>query len=214
VQRRFTYNAPGAVPLFLALALVAATGCSGAAASSGNSSSAPPPASGQPSPPASTSSTHTYVPAAGTGNNGLIFQSYSDPKLNYRILYPGGWHVSRGGGVVRMARLGNSIVIATRKSKTAPKPKGVRAAMDKQVKKKAILDLEKRPRQIELNGNHAISMVFTKDKPATDTSPEDTLRVYRYLLFHKGHIVILSMQSPTSRDNVNAYRLIANSFHW
>jgi hypothetical protein len=214
VQRRSPFNAPRAAQLAVALAVVVATGCSGAAASSGGSSAAEPPASGPATPPASTSHTHTYVPAAGTDTSGLIFQSYSDPKLGYRLLYPGGWHVSRGGGLVRIAKLGNSIVIASRKSKNAPKVKGVRAAIDKQVKKKAILDLEKRPREVELNGNPAISMVFTKDKPATDTSAEDTLRVYRYLLFHKGHILILSLQTPTSRDNGNAYRLIANSFHW
>ena len=197
----------------MAFAVVVATGCSGGAASGTGGSAAEPTGSGS-AQPTSSSATHTYVPAAGTDTSGAMFQTYTDPKLGYRMLYPGGWHVTHGGGAVRIAKLGNSIVIVSRKSKNAPKAKGVRAAIDQQVKKKAILDLEKRPRTIDLNGNKAISMVFTKDKPATADSPEDTLRVYRYLLFHKGHIVILSLQSPAARDNTAAYRLIANSLHW
>jgi hypothetical protein len=38
--------------------------------------------------------------------------------------------------------------------------------------------------------------------------------VYRYLVFHKGHLLILSLQTPTSRDNQQAYDLIANSLSW
>jgi len=77
-----------------------------------------------------------------------------------------------------------------------------------------VLDIEARPKSTTLNGDPAIRMVFTKDKPATADAPEDTLRVYRYLVFHNGHIVILSLQTPTSRDNAQAYDLIANSLSW
>jgi hypothetical protein len=90
----------------------------------------------------------------------------------------------------------------------------VRAALIAQQKKKTVLDIESRPKSTQLNGDPAIRMVFTKDKPATADTPEDTLRVYRYLVFHKGQIVILSLQTPTSRDNKQAYDLIANSLSW
>jgi len=158
--------------------------------------------------------TGTYLPAAGTDPSGALFQTYTDPKLGYQLLYPGGWNVTEKGGTVRIAKLGNSIVIATRKSKNAPKVKPVRAALIGQQKKKTVLDVESRPKATELKGEPAIRMVFTKDKPATANTPEDTLRVYRYLVFHKGQIVILSLQTPTSRDNTQAYDLIANSLSW
>ena len=76
------------------------------------------------------------------------------------------------------------------------------------------IPIESRPKSTKLNGRPAIRMVFTKDKPATAVAPEDTLRVYRYLVFHNGQIVILSLQTPTSRDNKQAYDLIANSLSW
>jgi hypothetical protein len=210
VQRRSILAARRLALLIAVVAVLAATGCAGSASSSSGGSG---PTASQP-PSSSGGSTGSYVPAAGTDKSGAVFQTYTNPKLGYQLLYPGGWNVTKKGGIVRIAKLGNSIVIATRASKNAPKVKPVRAALIDQQKKKAVLDIESRPKSTELNGDPAIKMVFTKDKPATADTPEDTLRVYRYLVFHKGHIVILSLQTPTSRDNKQAYDLIANSLSW
>jgi hypothetical protein len=210
VQRRSILAARRLALLIAVVAVLAATGCAGSASSSSGGSG---PTASQP-PSSSGGSTGTYVPAAGTDKSGAVFQTYANPKLGYQLLYPGGWNVTKKDGIVRIAKLGNSIVIATRASKNAPKVKPVRAALIDQQKQKAVLDIESRPKSTELNGDPAIKMVFTKDKPATADTPEDTLRVYRYLVFHKGHIVILSLQTPTSRDNKQAYDLIANSLSW
>jgi hypothetical protein len=210
VQRRSILAARRLALLIAVVAVLAATGCAGSASSSSGGSGA---TASQP-PSSSGGSTGTYVPAAGTDKSGAVFQTYANPKLGYQLLYPGGWNVTKKDGIVRIAKLGNSIVIATRASKNAPKVKPVRAALIDQQKQKAVLDIESRPKSTELNGDPAIKMVFTKDKPATADTPEDTLRVFRYLVFHKGEIVILSLQTPTSRDNKQAYDLIANSLSW
>ena len=211
VQRLSILDARRPALLIAAVAVLAATGCAGSSSSSSGGSG---PNASQPSPSSSGATTGTYVPAAGTDPSGAIFQTYTNHKLGYQMLYPGGWNVTEKGGIVRIAKLGNSIVIATRKSKNAPKVKPVRTALIGQQKTKAVLAIESRPKSMKLNGNPAIRMVFTKDKPATANTPEDTLRVYRYLVFHNGRIVILSLQSPTSRDNAQAYDLIANSLSW
>jgi hypothetical protein len=208
-RRRRILDARLPALLVAVVALLGATACSGSASSSSGGSG---PATAQAS--SSGGTTGTYVPAAGTDKSGAVFQTYTNHKLGYGLLYPGGWNVTKKDGIVRIAKLGNSIVIATRASKNAPKVKPVRAALIAQQKKKTVLHIESRPTSTELHGDPAIKMVFTKDKPATADAPEDTLRVYRYLVFHKGHIVILSLQTPTSRDNTQAYDLIANSLSW
>lgn len=210
MQRRSILDARRPALLFAVVAVLAATGCSGSASSSSGGSG---PTASQTSSSAG-GTTGSYVPAAGTDKSGAVFQTYTNPKLGYQMLYPGGWNVTKKDGIVRIAKLGNAIVIATRKSKNAPKVKPVRAALIAQQKKKTLLDIESRPKATDLNGDPAIRMVFTKDKPATNDTPEDTLRVYRYLVFHKGQIVILSLQTPTSRDNKQAYDVIANSLSW
>ena len=88
----------------------------------------------------------------------------------------------------------------------------MRAALKKQQKQKDILKLPLPPRTVKLGKTPAIKMVFTKQRPATDTAPEATLLVYRYLLYHDDHIVILSLQSPDTVDNKLAYKLVADSF--
>jgi hypothetical protein len=210
VQRRSILDARQPALLIAAVMVLAATGCAGSSSSSSGGSG---PTASQPSSSAG-GTTGTYVPAAGTDKSGAVFQSYTNPKLGYQLLYPGGWNVTKKAGIVRIAKLGNAIVIATRQSKNAPKVKPVRAALIQQQKKNTVLDIESRPKSTKLNGRPAIRMVFTKDKPATADAPEDTLRVYRYLVFHNGQIVILALQTPTSRDNKQAYDLIANSLSW
>jgi len=201
--------APGCARDSASLSSGAPAGSSGgsSAASSGGASSGP----ASTSPPASTG----YVPAAGTDKNGAIFDTYSSKKLGMHMLYPGGWNVSTSKGVTRIAKLGNAVLIANRAAKNAPKLKGVKAALKEQHKKKAILTIVKKPRLVKLgSGGQAIRMEFTKAHPATDTTPAGKLAVLRYLLFHKGHIVILTMQSPTNRNNSAAYKLMVNSLGW
>jgi len=116
VQRLSILDARRPALLIAAVAVLAASGCAGSSSSSSGGSG---PTAGQPvSSPGGT--TGTYVPAAGTDPSGALFQTYTDPKLGYQLLYPGGWNVTEKGGIVRIAKLGNSIVIVTRKSKSAP----------------------------------------------------------------------------------------------
>jgi hypothetical protein len=125
VQRLSILDARRPALLIAAVAVLAATGCAGSSSSSSGGSE---PTARQP-PSSSGATTGSYVPAAGTDPSGAIFQTYTNHKLRYQMLYPGGWNVTEKGGIVRIAKLGNSIVIATRKSKNAPKVKPVRAAL-------------------------------------------------------------------------------------
>ncbi len=160
-------------------------------------------------------STSTYTPAAGTDTNGALLQTYTNPKLHFHMLVPGGWHVTHAKGITRIAKLGNVIVIVSRPGKFAPKPKGVDTALEKQLKNHAILDVLRRPRSVTLpHAGKAVRVVFSKDRPATDTAPEATVNVTRYLLQHGNRIVILSMQSPDTRHNEPVFDLLADSFTW
>jgi hypothetical protein len=131
------------------------------------------------------------------------------------MLVPGGWNISTAHGIVRIAKLGNVIVIATRAGKFPPKPKGVKAALKKQVKKHTINEVLRTPRSVKLaHAGEAVRVVFSTTRPASDTAPEETIIVDRYLLFHGNRIVILSLQTPETRDNGLVYAMLADSFTW
>ncbi len=191
-----------------------ATGSSGAtgrSTPSGSAASSPSSSGGS----SSGGTTATYTPAAGTDQNGALLQTYTNHKLRFHMLIPGGWRVSQKHGVVRIAKLGNVIVIVSRAAKFAPKAKGVTTALTKQVKKHKILAVRSRPHTVKLaHAGKTVRVVFTKDRPATDTSPEATLIVTRYLLFHNGKIIIMSMQTPSDRHNAPVYSLLADSITW
>src|SRR5262245_20472420 len=192
-------------PLVLAAAVLA--GCSSGMSASGGSNGSAGGSTAASQPPASTGG---YVPASGTDKSGALFQTYTDHKLGYHLLYPGGWNVSRKDGVVRIAKLGNVIVITSRAAKFPPKLKGVRAALKKQQKSHDIITVPLPPRTVKLGKTPAIKMAFTKHRPASDTAPEATLNIYRYLVYHDGHIVILSLMSPDTVDNRLAYQMVAD----
>jgi hypothetical protein len=155
------------------------------------------------------------MPAAGTDNNGALFETYTNRKGHYHMLIPGGWHVSSSHGIVRIAKLGNVIVIASRAGKFPPKPKGVADALKKQVKKHKILDVLRKPRTVDLpHAGKGVRVVFSIERAASDTAPAETVVVYRYLLQHGNRIVILSLQTPETRHNAPVYDLLADSFTW
>ena len=193
-----------------------AVGCATTSATSGSRPGSLTAGSQPPSDGGATSTTPgTYVPASGTDpKSGLLFDTYTNATLGYRLLYPGGWNVTRKGTTVRIAKFGNAIVIAERPAKSAPKVKGVKAALKKQKAKGGLLAVAVPARPVSLSAGHAVRVVFTQARDASATSPAATLLVYRYILYHDGKLVVLSMQGPQQFDNRAAYKLIADTFAW
>ena len=98
----------------------------GCASSSATSSSRPGPVTDGSQPPdssvpASSPAPGTFVPASGTDpKTGLLFDTYENAALGYRLFYPGGWNVIRKGTTVRIAKFGNAIVVAQRPASRRP----------------------------------------------------------------------------------------------
>ena len=204
--------------LVIALLLPAlAAGCATSSATSGSrpghltAGSQPPGSSG----PATASAPGTYVPASGTDpKSGLLFDTYTSAKLGYRLIYPGGWNLTRSGTTVRIAKFGNVMVIAERPAGSAASVKGVKAALKKQKAKGNLLAVTLPARTVSLSAGRAVRVVYTPARKASATSPAATLLVDRYILYHDGKVVVLSMQGPQQFDNRLAYRLIARTFAW
>jgi hypothetical protein len=201
----------GALVVFV---MAASCASGGATSSSPNRSVAPSVSAPAGSGPDTTTPGGTFVPATGTSHSGLLFEQFHNAALGYHLPYPGGWHVTRKGTTVRIAKFGSAIVIAQRESTTAPRLKGVNAALKEQITKGNALAVTLTPRSVTLPSGTAVRMAFTQARPASDTSPAATLVVYRYILFHAGKVYILSMQSPQQFDNRVAFRLIADGFGW
>jgi hypothetical protein len=194
----------------LVAAALAVAGCS--TGSSNTAESGAPPASAQGS--SGASSDGSFVAPTGTSKTGLLFEEYTSPRFGYKLAYPGGWRVSENGDTTRIAKLGNTIVVVVRTAKSAPRAKGVRESLAKQVDEGTVARIVEAPEDVKLPGGPAVRMVLTQERPATDTAPAQTVVVLRYMLFHSGKLAVFSLQSPEGVDNMDAYEFIARRFSW
>ena len=71
------------------------------------------------------------------------------------------------------------------------------------------------PQQLTISGAKAFKVVYTTESAANAvTGKRVTLTVDRYYLTHAGKAAIVDLGSPLGVDNVDAYRLMIQSFRW
>ena len=68
---------------------------------------------------------------------------------------------------------------------------------------------------MKVGPNQAIHVVYHVQGPADPvTGKKPTLMVDRYVLANKGKVATVDESTPVGVDNVDAYRLIIESFQW
>jgi hypothetical protein len=66
-----------------------------------------------------------------------------------------------------------------------------------------------------IGGGPAVKVVYsTQSAPNSVTGKRVTLVVDRYYLSHNGKVAIADLGTPQGVDNVDAYRLMIESFRW
>jgi hypothetical protein len=208
-----------ASPLLVLVALVALlAGCG-----SSNKSSAPPPpstgsASGtttQPAPGTSTSGAgalRAEATAAATGDipDNQVFLRFRDVGGGWSMKYPEGWLQSGSSANVSFRDKNNivRVVIAQGKQPTAASIRSELAALNGS-------HVEKGPQKLTLAGAAAFKVVYTTvSAPNQVTGKRVTLIVDRYYLAHGAKEAIVDLGTPRGVDNIDAYRLMIESFRW
>src|SRR5205085_12298311 len=71
------------------------------------------------------------------------------------------------------------------------------------------------PAALRIGGAHVLKVVYTtRSAPNTVTGKRVTLTVDRYYVPHARKEAIVDLGSPVGVDNVDAYRLMIESFRW
>jgi hypothetical protein len=141
------------------------------------------------------------------------FLRYKNPKAGYSIKYPEGWAQKGSGNLVTFSDKGNSVQIAVTQGAT-PTVASVAAELRKEAGKDPTLKAGT-PQQVKAGPNQAIHVVDHVQGPADPvTGKKPTLMVDRYVLANKGRVATVDQSSPVGVDNVDAYRLIIESFRW
>jgi hypothetical protein len=182
-----------ALPLVLLAALLA--GCGGmkqSVSTAATTTAAPPPATTS----ASLSPLAPEAQAAATGDipDNQVFLTFRNAAAGYSMKYPEGW-AQQGLGAQVTIRDKNNIVRVVVSSGAKPSAPGAQ--------------------QVKISGASALKVVYrTRSAPNSVTGKRVTLVVDRYYLWHNGKRAVVDFGTPVGVDNVDAYRLMIESFRW
>ena len=201
--------------LVLASTGLVLAGCGGSAHSSApptTASSTPtaPAAGTTPGGGASALQAEANATAAGDIPDNQVFLTFTDGAAGYSMKYPEGWAQQGAAAKVTFRDKNNIVRIIVRKG-SLPTATAIRSELAALPGAK----VEAPPQQLTLAGAPAFKVVYsTESAPNTVTGKRVTLVVDRYYLAHGGKEAIVDLGTPRGVDNVDAYRLMIESFQW
>jgi hypothetical protein len=204
------------------LAAAASAGCG-----SGGHKVAPPAAATttRATPPATTHSSTTTAPAstgpgalqaeansaaAGDIPDNQVFLVFVNHAARYSMKYPEGWAQQGSAGQVTFRDKNNIVRIVVGRG-AAPTQASVRA----DVAHLGTATVQSPPQAITISGRPAFKVVYsTVSAPNAVTGKRVKLVVDRYYLWKGGRRAVVDLGTPVGVDNVDAYRLMIESFRW
>jgi len=124
--------------------------------------------------------------------------------------YPEGW-AQQGAGARVTFRDKNNIARIVVTSGAPPTAASVRTDL----RRLAGAHVQSGPQRLTISGAPAFKVVYaTESAPNAVTGKRVTLQVDRYYLAHAGKEAIVDLGTPVGVDNVDAYRLMIESFRW
>ena len=210
-----------AARLFLtsALAMAFVAGCGSSGSPSSSSSSVQQPAASATTAQTSTSSSvvplSAEVKSAATGDipDTQVYLTYTNPSAGYSMSYPEGWTRKGSGNDVTISDKNNIIHVVISKG-GAVTTASVTTELN-QLKQAAPTLTFTAPRTIQLKSGPAVKATYsTRSAPNPVTGKSVLLIVDRYQLSGHGKRATVDLGTPKGVDNVDAYRMISNSFRW
>jgi hypothetical protein len=148
--------------------------------------------------------------AAGDIPDNQVFLRFNDPGAGYSLVYPEGWAQQSSGGRVTF-RDKNNIVRVVIRPGAAPSSDSLR----RELRSTAGATIVSAPTRIVLGGRPAFKVVYsTESAPNQVTGKRVKLIVDRYYLWRHGRTAIVDLGTPVGVDNVDAYRMMIESFRW
>jgi hypothetical protein len=148
--------------------------------------------------------------AAGDIPDNQTFLVFHDISSRYSMKYPEGWAQKGSAGTV-VFRDKNNLVRVVVSPGGAVSVATVRRDLEHLNGVKVLAA----PRSLNLRGGRALKAVYsTVSAPNAVTGKRVTLVVDRYYLWRAGLRAVVDLGTPQGVDNVDAYRLMIESFRW
>jgi hypothetical protein len=161
---------------------------------------------------ASPSPLQAEAKAAATGDvpDNQVFLRFADPAAGYSMKYPEGWAKQGSGSTVTFRDKNNIVRVVV-----APGGRPTAASVRADLRRLTGAHVQSGTRPLTINGVPAFKVVYTTaSTPNAVTGKRVTLMVDRYYLSQAGKEAIVDLGTPVGVDNVDAYRLMIESFRW
>lgn len=199
-----------ALSAFAAVAFTAC-GCGSSESSSSTGSST----ATTPSSPSSAAALSADAASAATGDipDNQVFLVFHNNSAGYSIRYPEGWTQRGSGRDVTFQEKNNLVHIVVRMG-PAPSTASVAAALGALRASDPTLTF-KAPLPVRIGSTSAIKATYTtQSAPNPVTGKRVLLLVDRYELASGGRRAVVDLGTPQGVDNVDAYRMMIESFRW
>lgn len=213
----------GVTTLIVCTAMAAAA--SGCGSSASSSSTAPSSAGGKSSSASGASTGGGSTPGAGalsaeatsaaTGDipDNQAFLTFHNAAGGYSISYPEGW-ARKGTGTDTTFADKNNVVHIVIANGGPPSLGSVAAELTRLKQSNRSLTFTA-PKTVQLKSGPAVKVTYTtRSAPNPVTGKTVLLIVDRYELSKAGKTATLDLGTPKGVDNVDAYRMMSNSFRW
>ena len=148
--------------------------------------------------------------ATGDIPDNQVFLVFRDRGAGWSMKYPEGWAQSGSAAKVTFRDKNNIVRVDVGQGGAATV-----ASVRRDVATTRRLRLEAPPRLLTLPEGRAVKVVYsTQSTPNAVTGKRVTLVVDRYYLERHGKQAVVDLGTPRGVDNVDAYRLMIQSFRW
>ena len=187
-------------------------GRSSTPASSGGSTASAPATTSTP-PAAGALSAEAQSAATGDIPDNQVFLVFHNGRAGYSIKYPEGWTQQGAGGNVTFRDKNNLVHIVVAHG-GAPSTSSVAAQLTA-LKRSAPTLAFTAPHAMQIGPSPVVKATYTtQSAPNPVTGKRVTLIVDRYELAKGGRLAVVDLGTPKGVDNVDAYRMMIESFHW
>jgi hypothetical protein len=148
--------------------------------------------------------------AAGDIPDNQVFLVFRNGAAAYAIKYPEGWAQQGTGDRVTFRDKNNIVRVVV--GAAAPPTK---ASVQADVGRLTGVQIRTPPHATTIAGKPAFKVVYsTESAPNAVTGKRLKLVVDRYYLWQAGRRAVIDLGTPQGVDNVDAYRLMIESFRW
>jgi hypothetical protein len=139
-----------------------------------------------------------------------MFLVFANHRGHYAMKYPEGW-AQQGAGDSVSFRDKNNVVRVVVTAGPAP----TKASVSADVAHLAAAHVQSAPQAMTISGRPAFKAVYTTvSAPNPVTGKRVKLVVDRYYVWKAGRRAVVDLGTPVGVDNVDAYRLMIESFRW